>query len=332
MAAPTYGCGHSQGPQGQRPGTKWDLGRIVAELRAERERWRERQQRHKDVGGRELPSREVLQEIVTQLQGALFPMRLGPAQLHQETEDYYIGYTLDAALEALLGQVRLELCYAARHQPAADGAVEERAVHIVRSFAEALPQVRALLDTDVEAAYSGDPAARSVDEVLLCYPGVVAMIHHRLAHQLYRLGVPLLARIVAELAHAETGIDIHPGAAIGAGFFIYHGTGVVIGETAVIGQRVRLYQAVTLGAKRFATDEAGNLEKGQPRHPIVEDDVVIYAGATILGRITIGKGSSIGGNVWLTHSVPPGSHVTQADSQHSQHSLPPPTPLKAAAA
>ena len=332
MAAPTYGCGQSQGPQGQRPGAKWDLGRIVAELRAERERWRERQQRHKDVGGRELPSREVLQEIVTQLQGALFPMRLGPAQLHQETEDYYIGYTLDAALEALLGQVRLELCYAARHQPAADGAVEERAVHIVRSFAEALPQVRALLDTDVEAAYSGDPAARSVDEVLLCYPGVVAMIHHRLAHQLYRLGVPLLARIVAELAHAETGIDIHPGAAIGAGFFIDHGTGVVIGETAVIGQRVRLYQAVTLGAKRFATDEAGNLEKGLPRHPIVEDDVVIYAGATILGRITIGKGSSIGGNVWLTHSVPPGSHVTQADSQHSQHSLPPPTPLKAAAA
>jgi serine O-acetyltransferase len=332
MAAPTYGCGQSQAPQGLRPGAKWDLGRIVAELRAERERWRERQQRHKDVGGRELPSREVLQEIVTQLQGALFPMRLGPAQLHQESEDYYIGYTLDAALEALLGQVRLELCYAARHQPAADGAVEERAVHIVRSFAEALPQVRALLDTDVEAAYSGDPAARSVDEVLLCYPGVVAMIHHRLAHQLYRLGVPLLARIVAELAHAETGIDIHPGASIGAGFFIDHGTGVVIGETAVIGQRVRLYQAVTLGAKRFTTDEAGNLEKGQPRHPLVEDDVVIYAGATILGRITIGRGSSIGGNVWLTHSVPPGSHVTQADSQHSQHSPRPPTPLKAAAA
>ncbi len=332
MAAPTYGCGQSQGPQGQRPGAKWDLGRIVAELRAERERWRERQQRQKDVGGRELPSREVLQEIVTQLQGALFPMRLGPAQLHQETEDYYIGYTLDAALEALFGQVRLELCYAARHGGSEGESVEDKSVAIVRQFAESLPRVRALLDTDVEAAYSGDPAARSVDEVLLCYPGVVAMIHHRLAHELYRLGVPLLARIVAELAHAETGIDIHPGAAIGAGFFIDHGTGVVIGETAVIGQRVRLYQAVTLGAKRFTTDEAGNLEKGQSRHPIVEDDVVIYAGATILGRITIGRGSSIGGNVWLTHSVPPGSHVTQADSQHSQHSPRPPTPLKAAAA
>lgn len=315
-----------------RLGGKWDLGAIVAGLRAERERWRERQQRQKDVGGRELPSREVLQEIVTQLQGALFPMRLGPAQLHQETEDYYIGYTLDAALEALFGQVRLELCYASRHGGSAEESVEDKSVAIVRQFAERLPQVRALLDTDVEAAYSGDPAARSVDEVLLCYPGVVAMIHHRLAHQLYRLGVPLLARIVAELAHAETGIDIHPGASIGAGFFIDHGTGVVIGETAVIGQRVRLYQAVTLGAKRFTTDEAGNLEKGQPRHPIVEDDVVIYAGATILGRINIGKGSSIGGNVWLTHSVPPGSHVTQADSQHSQHLPRPPTPLKAAAA
>lgn len=331
----------SAGSKGCQPSSrsgKWDLGQVVAELRAERERWRERQQRHKECGGRDLPAREVLREIVAALCGALFPMRLGPAQLHQESEDYYIGYTLDAALEALLGQVRLELCYAARHSGADDDAIEARAVAIVRAFAQALPGVRARLDTDVEAAYSGDPAARSVDEVLLCYPGVVAMIHHRLAHELYRLEVPLLARIVAELAHAETGIDIHPGASIGAGFFIDHGTGVVIGETAVIGQRVRLYQAVTLGAKRFTKDEAGNLEKGQPRHPIVEDDVVIYAGATLLGRITIGKGSTIGGNVWLTRSVPPGSHVTQADSQHSQHSQHaqqrpnPHTPLQAVSA
>ena len=327
MTARNEGC-----QQASRSGGKWDLGQVVAELKAERERWRERQKRHKECGGRELPAREVLREIVAALCGALFPMRLGPAQLHQESEDYYIGYTLDAALESLLGQVRLELCYAARHTEADDGAIEARAVAIVRAFAQALPRVRARLDTDVEAAYSGDPAARSVDEVLLCYPGVVAMIHHRLAHELYRLEVPLLARIVAELAHAETGIDIHPGASIGAGFFIDHGTGVVIGETAVIGQRVRLYQAVTLGAKRFTKDEAGHLEKGQPRHPIVEDDVVIYAGATILGRITIGKGSTIGGNVWVTRSVPPGSHVTQADSQHSQHSPRPPTPLQAVSA
>lgn len=160
-----------------------------------------------------------------------------------------------------------------------------------------------------------EQAARSVDEVLLCYPGILAIVHHRLAHQLYQTGAPLLARMIAELAHAQTGIDIHPGAQIGRGFFIDHGTGVVIGETAVIGERVRLYQAVTLGAKRFTTTADGALEKGAPRHPIVEDDVVIYAGATVLGRITIGKGASIGGNVWLTRSVPPGSQVTQANVQ-----------------
>ena len=185
----------------------------------------------------------------------------------------------------------------------------------MRSFAAALPAIRVLLDSDVLAAFQGDPAARSVDEVLLCYPGVLAMIHYRLAHHLYVLGLPLLARIVAELAHGATGIDIHPGARIGAGFFIDHGTGVVIGETAVIGERVRLYQAVTLGAKRFPTDVDGTLQKGLARHPVVEDDVVIYAGATILGRITIGKGAVIGGNVWLTPDVAPGGHVAQAESR-----------------
>lgn len=185
----------------------------------------------------------------------------------------------------------------------------------MRSFANRLPELRRLLDSDVLAAYQGDPAARSVDEVLLCYPGVLAMIHHRLAHELYSLDLPLLARIVAELAHGQTGIDIHPGARIDAGFFIDHGTGVVIGETAVIGKRVRLYQAVTLGAKRFPTDTEGNLQKGLPRHPVVEDDVVIYAGATILGRVTLGKGAVIGGNVWITDDVPPGASVTQASLQ-----------------
>jgi serine O-acetyltransferase len=171
------------------------------------------------------------------------------------------------------------------------------------------------VDSDVLAAYQGDPAARSVDEVLLCYPGVLAMIHYRLAHRLYELGLPLLARILSELAHAATGIDIHPGAKIGAGFFIDHGTGVVIGETAIIGQRVRLYQAVTLGAKRFPVNADGSLQKGLPRHPIVEDDVVIYAGATVLGRITVGKGAVIGGNVWLTEDVAPGARVAQAASR-----------------
>jgi serine O-acetyltransferase len=172
-----------------------------------------------------------------------------------------------------------------------------------------------LLDSDIQAAYEGDPAARSPDEVLVCYPGIAASIHHRVAHVLYRLGAPLVARIISEIAHSSTGIDIHPGAQIADSFFIDHGTGVVIGETAVIGRRVRVYQAVTLGAKRFEKDSDGLLVKGHPRHPIVEDDVVIYAGATILGRIKIGRGSVIGGNVWLTHDVPPGSHVSQGQTR-----------------
>ncbi len=181
----------------------------------------------------------------------------------------------------------------------------------IGGLAQSLSVIRRVLDTDIDAAYAGDPAARSVDEVLLCYPRVTAVIHHRIAHALYRLGAPLIARIIAEIAHSRTGIDIHPGATIGESFFIDHGTGVVIGQTAIIGNRVRIYQVVTLGARSFTTDAHGNLVKDEPRHPIVEDDMTIYAGATILGRITIGKGSVIGGNVWLTRPVPPGSRVSQ---------------------
>ena len=295
---------------------RWDLESVVAGLREVRARWRAAQHRNIEPGGREFPSRDALIDISNALRGALFPLRLGPSHVRQEGEDHYVGYTLDTTLNALLEQVRLELRYTARHDGLTATQVEERAVQIVRDFANALPGLRALLDTDVEAAFRGDPAARSVDEVLLCYPGILAMINHRLAHKLYELELPLLARIIAEIAHSETGIDIHPGARIGASFFIDHGTGVVIGETAVIGERVRLYQAVTLGAKRFPSDGSGGLQKGLPRHPVVEDDVVIYAGATILGRVTIGHGSTIGGNIWLTRSVPPGSNVTQANSQH----------------
>jgi serine O-acetyltransferase len=289
----------------------------VGDLHAVRRQWRESQKRTREPGGREFPSRDALAQVIEALKGALFPMRLGPPDLRQESEDFYVGHTLDSALHGLLAQVRLELTYSARHQGRGDADIEAEALLAARSFAEALPGIRQLLDSDVLAAYNGDPAARSVDEVLLCYPGVLAMIHHRLAHQLYRLGLPLLARIVAELAHSQTGIDIHPGAQIGPGFFIDHGTGVVIGETAVIGQRVRLYQAVTLGAKRFPKDLEGKLQKGLPRHPVVEDDVVIYAGATILGRVTLGKGAVIGGNVWLTYDVPAGGNVTQAVSREA---------------
>ncbi len=294
----------------------FDLQQVVRDLAEVRARWRTAQKRSREPGGRELPSRDALSNILDGLRGALFPMRLGPPDLRQEGEDFYIGHTLDATLHALLTQVRLELRYQHRHTGGGDeAAIEKQARELVRDFAHSLPTLRELLDSDVVAAFEGDPAARSVDEVLLCYPGIHAMIHHRVAHRFYQLGVPLLARIVAELAHGATGIDIHPGASIGAGFFIDHGTGVVIGETAVIGQRVRVYQAVTLGAKRFPVDDNGHLSKGLARHPVVEDDVVIYAGATVLGRVTIGRGATIGGNLWVTHDVAPGANLSQARSR-----------------
>jgi serine O-acetyltransferase len=294
----------------------FDIDDIVQSLQAVRQQWRDEQKRSLEPGGRDLPAREALANVIQTLKGVLFPMRLGPPDLRQESENFYVANALDSALHALLAQARLELHYKWRHQTRSDEEVEAQASAGVRKFAARLPAIRSLLDSDVLAAFHGDPAAGSVDEVVLCYPGILAMIHHRLAHELYRLDLPLLARIVSEQAHAETGIDIHPGAQIGAGFFIDHGTGVVIGETAVIGKHVRVYQAVTLGAKRFPRDAAGHLEKGLARHPIVEDDVVIYAGATILGRVTLGRGSVIGGNVWLTEDVAPGSHVTQAVSRN----------------
>jgi serine O-acetyltransferase len=178
-------------------------------------------------------------------------------------------------------------------------------------FIEKLPGIRHLLSTDVQAAYTGDPAAHSYGEAIFCYPSIFALANHRIAHELYRLDVPIIPRIITELAHSRTGIDIHPGAQIGEYFFIDHGTGVVIGETSVIKKNVRIYQGVTLGAKSFPLDENGNPIKGIPRHPVVEDDVIIYSGATILGRITIGRGAEIGGNVWITNDVAPGTRVHQ---------------------
>ncbi len=175
-----------------------------------------------------------------------------------------------------------------------------------------------MLATDVQAAYEGDPAATSAAEAIFCYPGIAALSAFRLAHELYLLGIPIIPRIITEYAHSTTGIDIHPGATIGEKFFIDHGTGVVIGETAVIGDGVRVYQGVTLGAKCFPLDDQGRPIKGVARHPIVEDDVVIYSGATILGRVTIGRGAVIGGNVWLTRSVPPGAKISQATAREER--------------
>ena len=282
---------------------------IVAELRAVRIASLEYRQRRDRPP--KLPSRKALASIVEGLSAALFPNRLGLPDLNDEGIDYYVGYTLDVALRELVAQVGRELQFASGSETLSD-ADRSRAKEIVQSFAKRLPHIRGLLDSDLRAAYEGDPAARTMDEVLVCYPGITAIAHHRLAHELHKLGTPLTARMISEIAHSVTGIEIHPGAQIGPSFFIDHGTGVVIGETAIIGKHVRLYQAVTLGAKRFPVDEHGALVKGNLRHPIVEDDVVIYAGATILGRITIGRGSTIGGNIWLTRSVPAGSTISQA--------------------
>jgi serine O-acetyltransferase len=288
-------------------GARWDLSRIVAELRASR--GESPQERRRDGAIIEMPSRDAAREILDGLLAALFPIHFGLPDLTEEGVDYFVGHKLDATLRMLLHQVERELQFATSQD---ESDCSRRALEITRQFAARLPRVRALLETDILAAYQGDPAAKSIEEVRFCYPGITGITHHRLAHELYLLELPLLARIIAELAHSATGIDIHPGAEIDASFFIDHGTGVVIGETAKVGKRVRLYQAVTLGAKRFPLAEDGALVKGIPRHPIVEDDVVIYAGATILGRVTIGRGSTIGGNVWLTRDVPPNSNVTQA--------------------
>jgi serine O-acetyltransferase len=271
----------------------------------------------RQLGGRSptvLPSREAVHGIVENLRAVLYPGHFGSPDWAGRGLRYRIGTTLDEADQALREQVRRGLSFECEHERHGDHCreCERRAAQICDAFIACLPAMRAVLDTDIQAAFAGDPAARSTDETLFCYPGVTAIIQHRIAHELCALSVPLIPRMISELAHSATGIDIHPGARIAGSFFIDHGTGVVIGETCTIGERVRIYQGVTLGARSFPVERDGQLIKGLPRHPVVEDDVVIYAGATILGRITIGAGATIGGNVWLTRSVPAGGFVTQA--------------------
>ena len=293
----------------RKPDDELDLVAVVAELRALRTASQTRRYRGAPPP---LPSREVVIEIVEGIVAALYPRHFGPADLEPDGVDFFTLRALETALSALRRQIELELALAKEWKGERRIDSPVRAGEVVEAFAAALPKVRALLDTDLRAAFEGDPSAKSIDEIAFCFPGFAAIVRHRLAHELYGLGVTMIGRIIAEDAHSATGIDIHPGARIGERFFIDHGTGVVIGETAIIGRNVRLYQAVTLGAKRFASDASGALVKNTPRHPVVEDDVVIYAGATVLGRVTIGRGSSIGGNVWITRDVPPGSNVTQA--------------------
>ncbi len=269
---------------------------------------------------RDLPSREALLKVLARLSSALFPTHYGQTDLTPDTIDGFVEAALVEALELLEDQVRRDLLSSAGFDDLTITDVHARARTITARFARQLPTIRALLVSDLLAAHAGDPAAKSYPEIMLAYPGLIAIRYYRLGRALHLLGATLLARLISQIAHSKTAIDIHPGAEIGESFFIDHGTGIVIGETAVIGDRVRLYQAVTLGAKSFQADESGALVKGNARHPVVEDDVVIYAGATVLGRITIGEGSVIGGNVWLTQSVPARSSITQATLRRSETS------------
>ena len=259
------------------------------------------------VAAGDRPTRGEITRVMSELRAALFPRELGVAADGEAA----VATHLATALAGLREQIRRCTILFQAERPG-EGLAPSDVDHVMRAFTEQLPAIRTLIEGDIAAAFAGDPAARSRSEILHGYPGVRAMLDHRMAHLLYTLQVPLLPRIASEAAHSATGIDIHPGATIGERFFIDHGTGVVIGETAIIGSGVRLYQGVTLGSKSFPKGDDGNLVKGQPRHPIIEDEVVIYSGATVLGRITVGRGSTIGGNVWLTKSVPANSHLSQA--------------------
>ncbi len=283
-----------------------NLERVVAGLRDARCEWRQGHDRHAEQGI-EFPSRPVLARLLRELGTALFPLRLGPPELTASNENAWVEATLESTLSQLGAQIELELRIA---RPGISRIEEGYAVeHILTDFAESLPGIRRLLDEDVAAGYANDPAARSVDEVLLSYPSIAAIIHHRLAHRLHALGAPLVARVIAEVAHGETGIDIHPAARIGRSFFIDHGTGIVIGETAVIGDRVRIYQGVTLGGEPIPAGAAHRGDTRTRRHPRIGDDVVIFPGAVLLGPIDVGARSRIGGNVWLRDDVPEDSLV-----------------------
>lgn len=254
------------------------------------------------------PSVRTVREIMNLLRKIIFPGFFGSEREAQPASiQYYTGVYLEKLYDLLQQQVDNSLCFDSVQW--CDS--REKATEIAVDFIDRLPWIKHLLSTDIKAMMDGDPAASSLSEIIFCYPSIRAMLHHRVAHQLYQLGVPVLPRIIMEMAHSETGIDIHPGAQIDEYFSIDHGTGIVIGKTAIIGKHVRLYQGVTLGARNFKYDEAG-LPLDIPRHPVIEDHVTIYSNTSVLGRITIGEGSVIGGNIWLTHDVPPFSKILQS--------------------
>ena len=267
---------------------------------------------HQHTDGNPLPSAKVLRDIIELARAIIFPGYFGNSTVNSRTLTCHIGVNVERLFDLLTEQILAGLCFAGDGECNCCTELQrEEAALLAAKFISNLPAMRRTLATDVEAAYNGDPAAQSFGEVISCYPAIRAISNYRIAHELLKLGVPLIPRIITEMAHSETGIDIHPGAEIGGYFTIDHGTGVVIGETCIIGNSCRLYQGVTLGALSFPKNADGTLTKGIPRHPILEDKVTVYAGATILGRVTVGRGAVIGGNVWITDDVPAGAKVTQ---------------------
>lgn len=268
---------------------------------------------HRPAQGAAMPSLDALKEIMERLRAAVFPGYFGSTRIRRESMRYHLAANLDSIYHKLSEQILRGFCFSCegRHAATPCEACESEGTSAALKFMDRLPEIRRLLAGDAQAAYEGDPAATSPGETIFCYPSMHAMFHHRIAHELYTLKVPVIPRIISEMAHSRTGIDIHPGATIGEDFFIDHGTGVVIGETCILGRNCRLYQGVTLGALSFPKNPDGTLTKGIPRHPVLEDNVTVYAGATILGRVTIGAGAVIGGNVWITSDVPAGARISQ---------------------
>ena len=262
---------------------------------------------HKD--GEPLPSAKVLYEIIELSRAILFPGYYGNSTINSRTINYHIGVNIEKLFDLLTEQILAGLCFSTAEGDCnvCSESRREEAARLAANFISKLPAMRRILATDVEAAYNG--------EVIFCYPAIKAISNYRIANELLELGVPLIPRMITEMAHSETGIDIHPGAKIGSHFTIDHGTGVVIGATSIIGNNVKLYQGVTLGAKSFPLDADGKPIKGIPRHPILEDNVIVYSNATILGRITIGSDATVGGNIWVTENIPAGAKIVQTKAK-----------------
>lgn len=265
---------------------------------------------HQHRDGNPLPSSKRLEEIINLSRSILFPGYFGKSQVNIDTIQYQIGVNVEKLHRLLSEQILAGLCFSCGETKNIHcNECKTEAERITTQLIAKFPELRRILGTDVTAAFNGDPAAKSTAEIISCYPVIKTLTNYRIAHELFVMGVPLIPRMMMEMAHSETGIDIHPGATIGEYFTIDHGTGVVIGETCVIGNNVKLYQGVTLGAKSFPLDEEGNPIKGIPRHPIIEDNVVIYANATVLGRITIGDHCVVGANTWVLQDMKPGEAI-----------------------